>query len=186
MSRLKPRPAKIPWPYADFLRELQRLWLCWVAVIVKTAAGFAAVPAHQDHALQQRRRREALFLEFIEHDIRDVVSGVVADKIEKRERAHGVAAAELHGIINVLDGANARFEGADGIEQIWHEQAIDDEAGAIGGAHGRLAETRAESDGCFIHRWIGGDGADYFHQFHHWDGIEKMHAQETVGALREH
>src|SRR6202167_5295374 len=97
-----------------------------------------------------------------------------------------MAASELHRIIYVFDGADAFFQRAHSIEQIRHEQTVDDETGAIGGAHERLAETCGERDGGFIYFRVGCDGADYFHQLHDRHRIEKVHAQETVRTLRKH
>ena len=80
---------------------------------------------------------------------------------------------------------DAFFERAHGIEQVRHQQAIHDEAAAIGGAHDRLAESRAERYGFVKHFWIRGDGANELHHFHHRHGIEEMHADEAIGARGE-
>src|SRR4051812_38417975 len=47
-------------------------------VVVEPLAGLLAVHARLHHALQQRRRREPLLAELVEHDVGDVVRGVEA------------------------------------------------------------------------------------------------------------
>src|SRR6202140_1529823 len=112
--------------------------------VVEAASRFAAVPAGEDHAFKQRRRGEAALAEFVEHDIRNVIGGVETHEIEQRERTHGMPAAKLHGIVDVFNGADALFKGAYGVEQVRDEEAIDDEAGAVVGAHRRFAELYAQ------------------------------------------
>src|SRR5215467_11250506 len=110
---------------SDFLRYR----LLRIGVVVESAPGLAAVPTREDHPLQQRRGSKALFLKFVEHDLRDVVGGVEAHKVQQRERTHGMAATKLHGIIDVLNRTDALFKGPDRVEKIRHEQAVHDEAG---------------------------------------------------------
>ena len=88
----------------------------------------------QHHPLEQRRRREARLAELVEHDVGDGVRGVEADEVEQRERPHRVAAAELHALVDVLDRAQPVLEAADRVEQVRHQQPVDDEAAAVGRA----------------------------------------------------
>src|ERR1051326_6686553 len=74
---------------------IERLWICGIRVVVKSAACLLAVMARQNQALQQRGRRESLLAEFVEHDIGDVIGRLQTDEIQKGERSHWVAAAKL-------------------------------------------------------------------------------------------
>src|ERR1700719_1341048 len=94
-----------------------------------------------------------------------------------------MSATELHGVVDVFDGADAFFERADGVEQIGHEKAIDDESGAVVGAHRRFPELRAERHHFFIYRRISGNRFYNFHKLHHRNRIEKMEADEALRAL---
>src|SRR5262249_22792174 len=92
---------------AKILLPRMRLWLkqrfrvCGIAVVVEPPAGFLAVMASQDKALQQRRGREPFFTEFFKHDVGDVVSGLQTHKIQKREWSHRITASQFHSFIDV-------------------------------------------------------------------------------------
>src|SRR3984957_16578542 len=96
-----------------------------------------------------------------------------------------MSTAQLHGIINVLNRANALFQCAYGVQQKRNEQAVDDEAGPVGGANRGLSNARCKRDCVFFYLFVGGDGANYFDQLHDRNRIEKMEAEEAVRALRE-
>ena len=53
------------------------------------------------------------------------------DEIEQRQRTHGIAAAKLHGIVDILDRRHAFFQRAHRVQQIRHQQPIYDESGAV-------------------------------------------------------
>src|SRR5271165_3488665 len=165
------------------LHKLPRHRIFRVGVVVEALPRLAAIPAGQHQALQQRRRGEAALLELVVHDVRDVVRGVEADEVEQRERPHGVAAAQLHRLVDVGDGAHALFIGANGVEQVGHQQAVDDESWLVNRAHRDFAQLGAEGNGGGEDLGRGGDGADDFDQLHHRDGIEEVQADEALGAL---
>src|SRR5208282_470290 len=91
--------ARLRHEFERSVRLQQRLRVLRVGVIVESAPRLPSVPARQYHALEQRGRRESPLLEFIEHDIRDVVRGVEADEVQQREGPHRITASQLHGII---------------------------------------------------------------------------------------
>src|SRR5215472_8017769 len=72
-----------PWPCGRSLK-LHGSWLLRIGVIVKSASRLSSMPSREDHALQQGRRGEALLLEFVEHDLGDVIGGVQPHKIQQR------------------------------------------------------------------------------------------------------
>src|SRR6266542_5139974 len=86
------------------------------APVVEAAAGLASMPAGQDHAPQERRRGEARLLELFEHDLRDGVGRVEAHVVAEEQRAHGIAAAELHGVVDVVAAREALLEDPHGVQ----------------------------------------------------------------------
>src|SRR5215213_4352644 len=160
-----------------------------VGVVVEASAGLAAVESGLDHALEERRRGEASLAELVEHDLGDVVGRVEPDEVEERERPHRVAAAELHAVVYVHDGADALFERAYRVEQVWDEQAVDDEARAVVGADGNLAQLAAELDGRLVDLRVRQDGSDDLDELHHGHGVEEVQADEarlTLGPRGRH
>src|SRR5205085_2087880 len=114
------------------------------AVLIKTRAALSAESSGEDHLAQQRRRRESLLAVLIKHHVADVVSRVEADVVEQREWPHRIVAAEDHGLVNILNGPDAFFVRADRVEDVRHEQAIDDEAGVVAARHRILPERLRE------------------------------------------
>src|SRR5437867_9751126 len=70
-------------------------------VVVEALAALAAVQAGDHHVLEQRGRRVALLAVLGEHDLGDPVGRVEPYQIEQGERAHGIAAAELRGVVTI-------------------------------------------------------------------------------------
>src|ERR1700676_2220208 len=92
------------------------LGIAGIRIIVKTPPGFSAVPPSQYHAFQKWRRSKTLFLEFIKHNLRDVISRVEPHKIQQSEGAHRITAIQLHRNIDIHDGPDAFFQRADRVE----------------------------------------------------------------------
>src|SRR5581483_5302012 len=90
--------------------KFYRHWIIRIAVIVKAFATLAAIPTGHYQTLEQRRRGETLLLKLVIHNVRDVVSGIEPHKIQQGERAHGITAAQLHGIVNVRNRAHTLLE----------------------------------------------------------------------------
>src|SRR5260221_136991 len=65
-------------------------------------------------------------------------------EIQQRERSHRIAAAELHGVIDVGNRANAFFVSADGVQKIRDQQPVDDKARLVTGANRDFAKALAE------------------------------------------
>src|SRR2546425_6670580 len=68
-------------------------------VVVEALAALAAVQAGEDHAFEERGRRVAALAVLGEHDLGDLVGRVEPHEVEQRERAHWVAAPELHRLV---------------------------------------------------------------------------------------
>src|SRR5437899_7099238 len=100
-------------------------------VTVESLAGLLPQPAGEDHALEQRRGGVPRLAKLLEQDGGDVVRRVEADEVEQRERPHRVAASEFHPLVDVVERAQAVLVRANGIEQIRHQQPIDDESGTV-------------------------------------------------------
>src|SRR5579872_662144 len=104
----------------------------------------------------------------------DVVGGVEPHKIQQRKRAHGVAASQLHGLIDIFNRAHAFFIGAHRVQQVGHQQPVYDEAALVAGTHRHLAHALAKIVGSFVDLVGGGDSAYHLHQHHEGNGSEKV------------
>src|SRR5437762_2816464 len=62
--------------------------------------------------------------ELLEHHLGDVHRGVEPDEVQERERPHGVATAELHRRVDVLERGEAALVKPDRVEQVRHEQPV--------------------------------------------------------------
>src|SRR5581483_1053942 len=89
-------------PWLEAL-QFVRLRIIGVRIVVKALARLSSVPAGHHESLQQWRRGEPSFLELVVHHVGDVISRVQSDKIKERERAHRIAATELHCVVYVVD-----------------------------------------------------------------------------------
>ena len=96
--------------------------------------------AGRHHPAEQRRRGEARLPVLVEHDLGDAHRRVQPDEVEQRERAHRVAAAELHAAVDVGRGRHALLQRPHRVEQIGHQQAVHDEARPVAGDDRLLAE----------------------------------------------
>src|SRR6266850_628668 len=155
------------------------------APVVEAAAGLAAVPPRQHHALEQRWRREARLLELVEHDLRDVVGGVEPDVVAEQQGAHRVAAAELHRVVDVVAAREPLLVDAHRVQHVGDQQAVHDEPGRVPDGHDRLAGGAAPVRGGLHGGLRGVDGLDDLDQLHELDGIEEVKPKEAVGTLRE-
>src|SRR5262244_3056095 len=90
-------------------------------IVVEAAAALSSVMPRQHHALEQRRGSEVWLLELVEHDVGDVIGGVEPHEVEQGERAHRIAAAQLHGVVDILARRHAGFQHADRVEQVRDE-----------------------------------------------------------------
>src|SRR5213078_47586 len=110
-------------------------------IVVEALAALPAVHAGQHHALEERRRGVALLAVLGEHDLGDLVGRIQPDEVEEGERPHGIAAAELHRLVDVRHGPHAALDRPDRVEQVGDEQEIDDEAGVVLRRHWLSAEV---------------------------------------------
>src|SRR5581483_2967844 len=70
-------------------------------IVVEALPARAAGQAGEHAALAQGRGRVARLAVLGEHDLADAVGRVAPHEVAERERAHGVAAAELHRLVDV-------------------------------------------------------------------------------------
>ena len=98
--------------------------------------------ARGHHATEKGWRRHPGLAELLEHDLRDPDDGVEAHEVQECERAHRMAAAELHAAVDVGGGREAGFPCARGVEQVGDEQPVHDEPRAVLAAIGSLPSRR--------------------------------------------
>src|SRR5712664_1412343 len=147
-----PRYLFLPSSFSFSPLKLHRPRIPWIGVVIKPPSRLPPVPPRQHHALQQRRRRESPLLELIKHNLRNVIRRIQPHKIQQCQRSHRVPAAQLHRLIDVLDRPDTFFQRANRIQQIRHQQPVDDEAGAVMRAHRCLSELRSERHHLFVNR----------------------------------
>jgi len=140
------------------------------------------VPGH-DHAFEQRRRSVARLPKLLEHDVRHEHRRVESDEVEQRERAHRIAAAELHRLVDVLQRREPALVDADGIEEIRHEQTIDDERRRVLRLHGNLADRAHPFGGLPDGDVVGEQRPHDLDQLHQWHWIEEVEADDLSRTL---
>ena len=91
--------------------------------------------------------------------------------------------AGLHRGVDLLDRAEPLLVGADRVEQVRHEQAVDDEAGLVLRVDSELAELLAELEAGRERFLVGRHGLDDLEQRHHLSRVEEMEADEPLGPL---
>src|ERR1051325_158425 len=155
------------------------------APVVEAAARLPAVPARDHHALQERRGREARLLELVEHDLADVVRGVEADVVGEEQRPHRIAAAELHGVVDVVATGEPLLVDADRVEHVGHEQAIHHDPVGLAAIHHGLPERHAPGARLGYHGRVGAHGAHHLDELHERHRVEEVEPDEALGALAE-
>ena len=85
--------------------------------------------------------------ELLEHHLGHVHRGVEAHEVQEGERAHGVAASELHRQVDVLLRGDAGLQQADRLQEVRHEEPVHDEPRGVLGGDRRLAERLDERPG---------------------------------------
>src|SRR3989338_2319554 len=155
-------------------------------VVVEPLAGLASVKPREHHPFHQGRRSEPPLAELVEHDVGNVIRGVDSDQIQEGERAHRVSAAELHALVDVGDAADALLDGAEGVQDVRHQQAVHNEAGAVQRSDRHLPQALREAEHRLLDPRVGLDGADELDQLHEGDRVEEVQADETLRPFRGH
>src|SRR5439155_25128716 len=114
------------------------------------------------HSLEQGWRSIPWFPILGEHDLRDLINGIEADKVEQSKRSHGVAGTQLYSFVDVFYRRYVRFERVDCVELIRDEQQIQDVAIAVLRANRLLAQCSHEVEGRPLCVLAGGNRANDF------------------------
>ncbi len=155
-----------------------------LGVGVEAAAALATLEAGADHLLDDRARRVQPVAALLVHRVEDLVGGVETDEVHQGERAHRVAAAELHRGVDVLAGGVARLEHRDGVVEVAEEQGVGDEAGLVADDDRLLAEPLGERLDVLEDLVLGDDGADHLDELQHRRRVEEVHADDALGVAR--
>ena len=94
-----------------------------------------------------------------------------------------MTAPELHAVVDVLHGAEPVFEAANRIEQIRHQQAIDDEAAAIGRADRLLADRLHEAHQRSCVSWLVASARITSTSFINGTGLKKCRPATLSGRF---
>ena len=114
----------------------------------------------------------------------DGEGGVETDVVRELDRAHGVAAAELHGRVDVLGRGVAAFEHAHRFGHVRDEQPVHDEARGVLAGHRGLAAGGAEGLGVLEDLRVGDVRAHDLDELHQLHGVEEVQADEARRAAR--
>ncbi len=109
-------------------------------VFVEPATGLLAETTGVDHTAKQRRRSVVRLCEFRVQGLCRCEGNVETDGVEQRQWTHRVAAAALHGLVDVFCCGVAGFEHPDSLAQVRDEQSVDDEARTVARANRLLAQ----------------------------------------------
>src|SRR5439155_987244 len=82
--------------------------------------------------------------------------------------------SELHPLVDVLERAEAALVCPNGVEQIRHEEAVDDEAGTVGRRDRLLAERPRKGHQRLIRRIGRRERANHFDELHDRNGVEEV------------
>src|SRR5690349_10139043 len=143
-------------------------------VVVEAAARLPAEVAGKDHALQERRGREARLPELLAQDVRGGIGGIEADEVEEVERPERIAAGELHAVVDGLLRREPRLVDADGVEDVGDEEAVHDETGGVLRDDRRLPDRLDVPLGAFERGVVGRERADDLDQLHERHGVEEV------------
>src|SRR5579872_451714 len=154
-----------------------------VCIIVEALSALAAEAAGEHHAFEQRGRRHHRILEFVKHDLRDVIRRVEADEIEQLQRPHRVAASQFHAHVDVFFAGQAFVVYFDRVEQVRDEQTVHDETGRIFRENRLFAEFAREVEKRIDNVLRRRNRLDHFHEFHDRNGIEEVQARDAVRTL---
>ena len=116
-----------------------------LGIRVEAATALAALQAGADHLLDDRARRVQAVAALLVHRVEDLVGRVEPDEVHQRERAHRIAAAELHRGVDVLTRRVLALEHRDGVVEVAEEQGVGDEAGLVADDDGFLPSRSASA-----------------------------------------
>ena len=116
--------------------------------------------------------------------VHDCEAGIKADKVSKLKWTHRVIGAELHGVVDRGDIADAFIERIAGLVDHRDQDAIDDKGGEVFGGGGCLTELFDHGEAALICLVISGDAADQLDQLHERNRVHKVKAHELFGAVR--
>ena len=117
-----------------------------------------------------------------EHDLRDLINGIEADKVEQSKRSHRVAGAQLQSFVDVLDRRDVRFQRVDCVQHVRDEQQINNEAGTVLRANGLFAQGSHEVERRPLCLLAGRNRANDLHQLHQRHRVEEVETEHPVRA----
>ena len=115
--------------------------------------------------------------------MRNVISRIQAHKIQQRKRPHGISAAQLHRIINILNRPNTLFVRANRIQQIRHQQPVYDESRLVRRTHRNLAQLFPKLVSRLINIVGSSNRPHHFDQLHQRHGIKKVQPNKPLRTL---
>src|ERR1043165_2404195 len=108
----------------------------------------------------------------------DMIGDIDADFIDESQWPHGHAKIE-HRFVYVFY-ARAAFKEMPSFDQVRHENAVDEETGAVFDHHRQLPNLLHETNRTLQHFRGGLLSHDHFHQLHAVNGVEKVNANHAL------
>src|SRR3954454_21965833 len=153
------------------------------AVLIETLSGLLAVVPAVDQLLHARVDVEAVAVR-VDHVLGDVERGVEAGHVCEEERPHRERLRLLNFLVDLLRGLAGLLLRAPDLGGARHQDAVDDEAGDLAAADGRLADRLREVGGG-LERVLGrGLALDDLDQAHHRRRPEEVEAHDLLGTQR--
>src|SRR5436305_2428805 len=106
-------------------------WSLSCLVVVEATSTLAPEPASRHHLAQERGSSEPRLFEGLEQHLSNVECGIESSEVEQREWPHRIARSQHHTNVDVLFRGKILLQQANCIEQIGHEQVIDNKASPI-------------------------------------------------------
>ena len=116
-------------------------------VVIKALAALLAQPASINHIAQVHTRPILGIARLLVQHLHDSQAGIKTDEVRQLEGTHGHVGAVLHDGIDRIAVADARLKADDGLVDVRHQDAVGQEARAVLGDGGDLAQLLAELDG---------------------------------------
>src|SRR5438105_3368355 len=158
-------------------------WSLSCLVVVEATSTLAPEPASRHHLVQERGSSEPRLFEGLEQHLSNVKCGIESNEVEQREWPHRIARSQHHADVDVLFRGKFLLQQANRVEQIGHEQVIDDKAGPILTHNHALSQTLTDCTGSLERLVRGREGAHEFEELHCRNRNEKVGARQAFRGV---
>ena len=136
-----------------------------------------------DVVLQQRARSVLGVAEVVVKHLANREDGIQSDEISEGQRAHGRVGAQFHGLVDVLNSADALIEREHGLVDVGNQDSVGDEAWHVSRRSRLLLHSLRQVQGRREGRLVGLERCDDLDQLHHWHWVHEVHSNHLVRTL---